>query len=175
MNLILIGVIAVVVICLVGMYISYNNQEVALRKEAEAQKGKIESVHDMMWKVLQQKAGVTNEYRETFEKIYPELISGRYKDDQTTMKWIQESNPNFDTSLYKDLMQAIEVQRSYFNTAQTRMLDIIRERETLLEQIPAKFFISNKSKIDYTIISSTRTKSVIQTGLDDDVDLFKKK
>ena len=175
MNLILIGVIAVVALCLVGMYISYNNQEVALRKEAEAQKGKIESVHDMMWKVLQQKAGVTNEYRETFEKIYPELISGRYKDDQTTMKWIQESNPNFDTSLYKDLMQAIEVQRSYFNTAQTRMLDIIRERETLLEQIPAKFFISNKSKIDYTIISSTRSKTVIQTGLDDDVDLFKKK
>ena len=174
-TIIAIAVIVLVVIVLVGMYISYNNQEVALRKEAEAQKGKVESVHDQMWKVIQQKTGVTNEYRETFEKVYPEIISGRYKDDNTSMKWIQESNPDFDTSLYKDLMQAIEVQRAYFTQAQTRMLDIIRQRETLLEQIPAKFFISNKTKIDYTIVSSTRTKDVMITGIDDEVDLFKKK
>lgn len=170
------AVLAVVGIILVMMYINYNNQEVRLRKEAEAQKGKVESVHDKMWKTIQQKAGVTDEYREAFEKIYPELISGRYSQgDGSAMKWIQESNPEFDTSLYKDLMQAIEVQRAYFDQAQTRMLDIIRQRETLLETIPAKFFISNKSKIEYTIVSSTRSKGVMVTGLDDEVDLFKKK
>ena len=117
-TLIAIIVIAVVVITLVGMYISYNNKEIALRKEAEAQRGKIESVHDKMWKTIQQKAGVTDQYRETFEKIYPDLISGRYANDESAMKWVQESNPDFDTSLYRDLMQAIEVQRSHFNTAQ---------------------------------------------------------
>lgn len=171
-----IGVLVVLALIVVGMYIKYNNEEVALRKEAEAQKGKVETVHDTMWKVIKQKAGVTEEYRDTFEKVFPEIIAGRYSQgDGSTMKWIQESNPEFDTSLYKDLMQAIEVQRMYFNQAQTRMLDIIRQRETLLELIPAKFFISNKSKIDYTIISSTNTKTVVQTGIDDDVDLFKKK
>lgn len=170
------AVVAVLALIVVMMYVSYNNQEVSLRKEAEAQKGKVESVHDKMWKTIQQKAGVTDEYREAFEKIYPELISGRYSQgDGSAMKWIQESNPDFDTSLYKDLMQAIEVQRAYFDQAQTRMLDIIRQRETLLETIPAKFFISNKSKIDYTVISSTRSKDVLITGIDDDVDLFKKK
>lgn len=171
-----IGVLVVLALIVVGMYIKYNNEEVCLRKEAEAQKGKVETVHDTMWKVIKQKAGVTEEYRDTFEKVFPEIISGRYSQgDGSTMKWIQESNPEFDTSLYKDLMQAIEVQRMYFNQAQTRMLDIIRQRETLIELIPAKFFISNKSKIDYTIISSTSTKTVVQTGIDDDVDLFKKK
>ena len=171
-----VAAVAVVGLILVMMYINYNNQEVRLRKEAEAQKGKVESVHDKMWKTIQQKAGVTDEYREAFEKIYPELISGRYSQgDGSAMKWIQESNPEFDTSLYKDLMQAIEVQRAYFDQAQTRMLDIIRQRETLLETIPAKFFISNKSKIEYTIVSSTRSKGVMVTGLDDEVDLFKKK
>lgn len=171
-----IGVLVLVALIVVGMYIKYNNEEVALRKEAEAQKGKVETVHDTMWKVIKQKAGVTEEYRDTFEKVFPEIISGRYSQgDGSTMKWIQESNPEFDTSLYKDLMQAIEVQRMYFNQAQTRMLDIIRQRDTLLELIPAKFFISNKSKIDYTIISSTSTKTAVQTGIDDDVDLFKKK
>ena len=174
----MVGIVVLVVLALivVGMYIKYNNEEVSLRKEAEAQKGKVETVHDTMWKVIKQKAGVTEEYRDTFEKVFPEIISGRYSQgDGSTMKWIQESNPEFDTSLYKDLMQAIEVQRMYFNQAQTRMLDIIRQRETLIELIPAKFFISNKSKIDYTIISSTSTKTVVQTGIDDDVDLFKKK
>ena len=170
------AVVAVLALIVVMMYVTYNNQEVSLRKEAEAQKGKVESVHDKMWKTIQQKAGVTDEYREAFEKIYPELISGRYSQgDGSAMKWIQESNPDFDTSLYKDLMQAIEVQRASFAQAQTRMLDIIRQRETLLETIPAKFFISNKSKIDYTVISSTRSKDVLITGIDDDVDLFKKK
>lgn len=171
-----IGVLVVLALIVVFMYIKYNNEEVSLRKEAEAQKGKVETVHDTMWKVIKQKAGVTEEYRDTFEKVFPEIIAGRYSQgDGSTMKWIQESNPEFDTSLYKDLMQAIEVQRMYFNQAQTRMLDIIRQRETLIELIPAKFFISNKTKIDYTIISSTSTKTVVQTGIDDDVDLFKKK
>lgn len=174
--MIFLGIVIIAVVVLVGMYISYNNREVALRKEAEAQRNKIEGVHDQMWKVLQQKAGVTEQYRETFEKIYPEIIAGRYSGDQgTQMKWIQESNPDFDTSLYRDLMQAIEVQRAYFNQAQTRMVDIIRERETLLESIPAKFFISNTSKIEYTMVTSTRSKTVMVTGLDDEVDLFKKK
>lgn len=175
-TLIGLGGLALIALILIGMYISYNNQEIRLRKEAEAQKGKVETVHDTMWKVIKQKAGVTEEYRDTFEKVFPEIIAGRYSQgDGSAMKWIQESNPEFDTSLYKDLMQAIEVQRMYFNQAQTRMLDIIRQRETLLETIPACFFISNKSKIDYTIVSSTSTKATMQTGIDDDVDLFKKK
>ncbi|MBQ6038059.1 MAG: hypothetical protein IJL37_05285 [Bacteroidaceae bacterium] len=167
--------VIVVLVVLVGMYFSYNNKEVALRKEAEAQKGKIEGVHDKMWKVIQQKAEVSNEYREAFEKIYPELISGRYANDNgNVMKWIQESNPNFDTALYKDLQQAIEIQREYFNNAQTRMLDVIKERETLIETYPAKWFISNKSKIEYEVISSSATKGTMTTGIDDEVSVFKK-
>ena len=168
--------VIVVLIVLVGMYFTYNNKEVSLRKEINAQRGKIESVHDKMWKVIQQKAEVSEKYRETFEKIYPELISGRYAHDgNNAMKWIQEANPDFDTSLYKDLQQAIEIQREYFNNAQTRMLDVIKERETLLEQYPAKWFISNKEKIEYEVISSTKTKSTITTGIDDEVNVFGKK
>ena len=106
----------VIVLILVIMYFAYNNKEVALRKEAEAQKGKIESVFDTMWKTIKQEAGVTEEYRKTFEKIYPELIAGRYSgDNQSLIKMIQESNPEFNTSLYQKLMQTIEVVRKQFD------------------------------------------------------------
>jgi hypothetical protein len=166
-------IVAVVVIILVSMYFSYNNREVALRKEAEAQSGKIETVHDTMWKTLKQEAGVTDEYRNTFEKIYPELIAGRYsKDGGELLKMINEQNPNFDTRLYDKLMQSIEVQRAHFASSQQRMLDIIRERDTLLESMPSKWFISNKSKIDYVVISSDATADVMSTRRDNNVELF---
>ena len=175
-TLLVIIIIAVLVVALVAMYFSYNNKEIALRKEAEAQKGKIESVHDKMWKVIKQKANVSEQYREMFEKVYPDIIAGRYSGEGAmAMKWIQEANPEIDASLYKDVMQAIEIQREHLHTAQTRMLDVIREREALIESYPSRWFISNKSKIEYEVISSTRSKTVMETGLDDDVEIFAKR
>ena len=167
-------ILGVVLLLLVVMYFHYNNREIALRKEAEAQQGKIESVYDTMWKTLKQEAGVTDQYRKTFEEIYPKLIAGRYSQEGgELMKFIQESNPEFDTRLYDKLMQAIEAQRAYFASSQQRMLDIIRERETLLEQMPSCWFISNKSKIEYEVISSTASKDTMVSRREDDVELFK--
>lgn len=157
-----------------SMYFSYNNQEVALRKQAEAQRGKVEGTFDAMWKIISQQAQVSEQYKEAFKEIYPDLISGRYKDNNTLMKWVQESNPNFDTRLYNTLMQTIEVQREQFKKSQERMLDLIREHETLCETYPSKWFITNTMPIEYTIISSTKTKYTMETGVDDDVELFKK-
>lgn len=167
-------ILGVVLLLLVVMYFHYNNREIALRKEAEAQQGKIESVYDTMWKTLKQEAGVTDQYRKTFEEIYPKLIAGRYSQEgKELMKFIQESNPDFDTRLYDKLMQSIEAQRAYFASSQQRMLDIIRERETLLEQMPSCWFISNKSKIEYEVISSTASKDTMVSRREDDVELFK--
>lgn len=172
--LIISGILVILLIVGFSMYFSYNNDEIALRKEAVAQKGKVEGVYDKMWKILQQKAQVTDQYKESFAKIYPELISGRYSQgDGSLMKWIQENNPNFDTTLYKDLMASIESQREEFQTSQERMLDIIREHETLCGQFPGIWFISNKSPIEYKVISSTITKQIIETSNDDNIDLFK--
>lgn len=157
-----------------GMYFSYNNKEIALRAKAEAQVGKIEGVHDKMWKVIQQKAQVTTEYKDAFAEIYPDIISGRYsgEGDGSLMKWVTESNPNFDTSLYTDLMQSIEILRSEFQRNQETMLDLVREHKVLISTFPSKWFISNTTEIEYTVISSTKSKVVMETGIDDDVKLF---
>lgn len=172
-SIILIMCVAVFAIILLVMFFSYNNKEIALRKEAEAQRGKIKSVRDKVFKIIREKANVSTEYRKAFEKIYPDLIAGRYSGDNGgMMKWIQEQNPTFDTSLYGDLMQSIEVQREAFNTEQTRMLDIINQRAALLEQYPSCWFIRNKSAIDYTVIASTSTNNIMQTGIDDEMLTF---
>ena len=172
-SLIIIVAVAAILLVLLIMFFTYNNKEIYLRKEADAQRKKIESTHDKMWKVIKQKAEVSDKYRETFERVYPEIIAGRYSDGSSAMKWIQEANPNFDTSLYNDLMQAIEIQRTHLHNAQTRMLDVIRERASLIESYPSRWFITNKSEIEYEVISSTKTHNVVETRIDDDVDVFK--
>ena len=172
-SLIIIVAAAAILLILLIMFFTYNNKEIYLRKEADAQRKKIESTHDKMWKGIKQKAEVSDKYRETFERVYPEIIAGRYSDGSSAMKWIQEANPNFDTSLYNDLMQAIEIQRTHLHNAQTRMLDVIRERASLIESYPSRWFITNKSEIEYEVISSTKTHNVVETRVDDDVDVFK--
>ena len=171
-SLIIIVAAAAILLILLIMFFTYNNKEIYLRKEADAQRKKIESTHDKMWKVIKQKAEVSDKYRETFERVYPEIIAGRYSDGSSAMKWIQEANPNFDTSLYNDLMQAIEIQRTHLHNAQTRMLDVIRERASLIESYPSRWFITNKSEIEYEVISSTKTHNAVETRVDDDVDVF---
>ena len=103
-------------------------------------------------------------------------MEGRYSGngDGSLMKWVTEQNPNFDTSLYKDLSQSIELLRTEFQKSQERMLDLIREHTTLCNTFPGRWFISNKTPIEYTVVSSTKSKVVMETGLDDDVDIFKK-
>ena len=120
-----------------GCYFSYNNQEITLRTQAEAQRGKVEGVHDKMWKVLQQKAQVSNEYKDAFTEIYPAIMEGRYSGngDGSLMKWVTEQNPNFDVSLYKDLMQSIEVLRTEFQKNQERMLDLISIQSFHLQRV----------------------------------------
>ena len=78
-NLIIILCAVVLVIIWIAMYFSYNNKEIALRKESEAQRGKIETVRDRMFQIIREQANVSNEYREAFNEIYPKIIAGRYE------------------------------------------------------------------------------------------------
>jgi len=166
-------IFAVLGMTFLGSYFIYNNQEVNLREQAEAQRGKVEGVHDAMWKIISQKAQVSNEYRQGFDSIYTHIIGGRYdKGDGTLMKWIKESNPNFDTSLYKDVMDAIEIQRTQFMHAQERMIDIKRQHDVLCKTYPSKWFISDTREIEYTIVSSTKSKITMESGIDDDTKLY---
>jgi hypothetical protein len=69
-------------------------------------------------------------------------------------------------------MLSIELLRTEFQKSQERMLDIIREHNTLLTSMPSKWFVNNTERIEYTVISSTRSKRVMEERIDDDVDLF---
>lgn len=170
--LIILTIVVLIIIILLILYFHYNNCEIALRKQADAQLGKIKSTFDKTWKVISQKTQVADEYRKAFEQIYPKLIGGRYQETKNeVMRWINEDNPEFKEEVYLDLMNSIESLRSEFKHSQDRILDIIREHTTLCESYPAKWFITHKTPIEYQVISSTYTEDVLEKGKEDDVHL----
>ncbi|MDR0283188.1 MAG: hypothetical protein LBI53_08140 [Candidatus Peribacteria bacterium] len=180
---IIIGVVVVAIIAILLIKVSYNNKEIRLRKQIEAEQVVYEQNFDKMYKIIAQTAEVAERNvevnREAIKTIYPDLIEGRYSQgDGTLMKWIQENNPTWDmqaiSETYNKIMAVIEAQREGLYTQAKRLRDLVRERETLIEQWPGSWFVSNQEKIEITLISSKHTKEVFQTGEDNDINLFKK-
>lgn len=138
---------------------------------------KCEAYFDKMWKILKQKAGVTDQYKQAFSEIYPKLIEGRYsKGDGSLMKWITESNPQFDASMYKDLMKSIEIERNGFFNEQSVLIDMQREHAVYIKKVPNRWFLSSNLKpVEIKIITSGATKETYRTGEENDIDLFDKK
>lgn len=166
-------VVVIAVVSILGIKMSANNEERQLRNLAEAQIEVLEAKYDNTWKVLKQQAQVADKYKDSFKEIFQGIIEGRYtKDDNVVMKWVQESNPNFDSSMYKELMANIDIKRTEFLNEQKKLTDIARRHKDLLVTEPKSWFITNTSPIEYKVISSDKTKEVMKTGVDNDIDLF---
>lgn len=168
----IIGVLTIIIIF--SMNISIENKEINLRETTIAQNKKCEAYFDKMWKILQQKAGVTDQYKDAFMDIYPKLIEGRYSQgDGSLMKWIQEDNPNFDASMYRDLMKSIEIERTGFFNEQSTLIDMQREHKAYLLKAPNRWFLADELKpVEIKIITSSKTDEVYRTGNEEDIELF---
>ena len=157
------------------MYISYNNQEVRLRNALTAQQRNNEAVFDNTWKILKQQAGVTDQHKEAFRQIYSEVMHARYDSGGgNMMKWIQEQNPQFDSSLFGRLMTSIEAQRTIFTREQQKLIDLKREHDNLLATLPSSFFVGSRPAIEIVVVTSGRTAQTFDSGQEDDIDLFQK-
>lgn len=157
-------------------YRSTFDKNVELKNAFKAQKNVIAGNYDKMWKVLKQKANVTEQAAAAFKDIYVPMIEGRYsKGDGSLMKWVTEQNPQFDQSIFKDLMQSIEALRSEFETEQKKILAIKEQHDNLRERFWSHIFLGNEPELEYQMITSTQTQEVVKSGKDDDIDLFDKK
>jgi len=92
------------------------------------------------------------------------------------MRWVQESVPNVDLSVYKNLQNIIVGSRDSFTMRQKELLDLKREHDKLLRSFPSNilFGMLGIKEMSVTIITSSKTQEAFKTGKDDDVELFKK-
>ena len=165
------GISTAILVVIVGMYISYSNKEIVIRNQAEAVQKESEVIFDKVWKVIQQQANVTDKYKDSFKEIYVEVMDARYKEGGNLMKWIQEANPNFDSSLYKQLMNTISAERADFANVQTKLISVKQEHDNLRLQFPGSLFLSGRRPLEIHIVTSTKTDAAFSTGKEDDIKL----
>jgi hypothetical protein len=172
-------VLAIVAILVLGvgsiglMYVNYSNREVSLRNLATAQEDSNKAIFDAVWKTISQKAQITDKYKEGFKEVYTGIMAGRYAGkNQVIMNWIKEANPNFDSGLYKSLMDTVEGQRERFVQVQLKLRDIKREHDNLRTTFPGSFFVGGRSELKVTIVTSDKTDNVFKSAQENNVSVF---
>jgi hypothetical protein len=168
-----VGLFMLLFIVFASMYANAHNTEVSLRAQFEAKQEEAELAYDNMWKIIEEQAGVARSYRDSFGDIYQEMISGRYEHGGgQMMQWIQENNPEFDTSMMQTVMASIESQRTVSMRVQTELLDIEREHTQYIQTFPATIFVGGRERLDAQIVTSDRTQESFATGRDNETMQF---
>ena len=164
----------VAVLVMAGTALSWYKTENTQRLLVTGQQQKNEVVFDNVWKTVAQLTQVTDEYKNSFKDIYTGIMDGRYgKGDGSLMKWVQESNPNFDPALYTKLMNVIEGSNAEFTENQKMLIDLGREHDLILTTPPASFFYSllGKEHIKINLVTSTKTENAFKTGKNDNINI----
>lgn len=108
-------------------------------------------------------------------RVFGKSLKKNEEFDRMTCKEILElesTNTNCIYLHYEGTFLRAYERSAYFASAQQRMLDIIRERETLIESMPSGWFVRNKNKIEYSVISSEVTQNIITSRREDNIELF---
>lgn len=174
-KLILIGI---PVLFFVFSFISFNNNEVDLRNAFEQKIDERTGFYDKMWKTLKGKSQVAVKNDSSFQNVVNIQMNGQKDGEQVTWKWIQQSNPSASFSevskLYADLSRTIEAERNGFFEREKELQRIQREHKNLLQKFPGNIaaMILGKKPLKYKVITSDKTDDVIQTGKDNDTNVF---
>lgn len=179
---ILIGIVTLLGISLIfgGItYFSYSNKEITLRNAIKAKQKDSEIIFDQTWKVISQKAQITEQYKNGFKEVFTDIMDARYDNTKgqrgALFNFVHEANPNFDVSLYKDLSAAVEEQRENFTRVQEELLGLGQEHDNLIDRQPAKFFlvmIGGVEHIKLNIVTSKKTEGVFKIGQENDIKVF---
>ena len=162
-----------------GYFVSTMNGEVRLRNTIKAKVQDNESEFDNMWKKLAQTAQVPEQKKNALMDVFnshAKARSGGQKGGSLAL-WIKESVPTADLKVYDNLMNIITASRDRWTMRQKELIDLKREHDNIIDVFPGSLVcgILGRDKIEITIVSSSRSKKAMETGMDDDIDLFKKK
>jgi len=154
--------------------VATKNREKRARNLVVAQQVVYESNYDKMFKVIAQVAQLPAEAAKTFNKIYPDLIKGRYTNERggALISWIVENNPQFNFGLYDKIAEAVESNRQEFFNEGRKLKDYQREHANIVRTWPGSWFYGYNDTIAVTIITSDRTQKVFAEGKDNTIDLF---
>lgn len=116
--------------------------------------------------------------RDDLKEVVTAALEGRYGDDgsRAVFQFIQEQNPQIDSTVYIQLQRMIESGRIEFQNAQTKLVDQKRIYETSLGSFWRGTWmrIAGYPKIDlddYQIVSTARADEAFETGIEEPLKL----
>jgi len=168
------SVIGVGLVMLAGSAISAKNAEVLLRNQFNAQVSANKVTYDEVTKVIFGKAKVSQQYAEDFEKAYVGLMNARYEGKNPMMNWIQEKNPDFDASMFKEVQATIESLRAKFTREQKKLIDLKRQHDDMRLYFPNSIWmgIFGVKELELKIVTSARVEKSFDSGVDNNPDPF---
>lgn len=172
---------SVIVLGLVGSYISYANYGNRAEVAIKAKYADNENVYAQGTQKVMEIAQVPAMYRDDLKEVFTAALQGRYGDNgsQATFQWLKEQNPQLDSSVYVKIQQVIEAFRTQFQNAQTGLLDQCRSYETNRGYVWAGFWLNMagypKADIDKmcTIVSTNKARQTFETKTDEGITLRK--
>jgi len=165
---------AVVIMTVSFMYVSANNKEISLRNQFVAQQELNKATFDNVWKIIQQQTQVTTKERESFKETFVEIMNAQQgiAGDGSLASFFTQSKVDVTPDLFSKLMTTIESQRMSFLESQKKLLQIKKDHDDLLQQIPSSLFLGGRDELKAIIVTSSKTNETFESGNEDNVNLF---
>lgn len=156
---------------LFGMYVSAHNYAVTAENGIKAAYTDNQNVLSSYTVKIQEMAQVPAMYKDDLKEVYTAAIQGRYGEDgsKAMFQWLQEKNPELNSTLYSSLQQTMEAGRNEFKVHQTVLIDKKREYETQQGLFMRGFFIKlagfPKINLDeYKVVLDSKTNASFESG-----------
>lgn len=171
---ILIGVLGLFVILAISLAgIAINTNDTCVRHEAaiEAQWMQNQNNYANYFNKIKEMAQIPEMYTGDLRKVYDGVMQGRYGNDgsKAMVQLIQEHNPNFDSSMYTRIQQAIESGRNSFEADQKTLIDRKRVYEVYLGSAVSGMMaramgFPRKDLSRFNLVTNEETQRAFETG-----------
>lgn len=175
----ILGVVAFLILVVVGSYVTNYNYGNRAEKEIVAQHKDLENVLSQYSLKVSEVAQVPTMQREDVKEVFTAAMQGRYGENgsKAMFQWLQEQNPTLDSKVYTQIQQVMEAGRNQFQNAQTKFIDTKRGYETNLGYLWKGFWlrVAGYPKIDlddYQIVTSEHSNEAFKTGVDKGINIL---
>jgi hypothetical protein len=125
-----------------------------------------------MYKVLSNKLQVAKINDTSYYKNLLAVTINRKDGEQIMWKWVKENNANMNfnevSALYNNIMVSIDNERLQLFSIEKELQTCKYNYEILHNQFPSKMYLYyQKTTLDYLPISSSESKIINKTGVDD--------
>lgn len=170
----ILGIIGIVAVSYVSAYNTGNKLENTIKATYEDNQNVLAQYSNRIAEAAQ----IPAMQRDDLTQVVTAALDARYGEEgsQAMFQFIQEQNPQIDSTVYTQLQRMIEAGRIDFANAQTRLIDQKRVYETALGSFWGGTWlrVAGYPKVDldeYNIVVNARTVEAFETGQEEAIQL----